>query len=68
MDRAATLRLLAGDADRDDIIARDGDARRKGVTSVPTYLIAQQYVVSGAQPPEVWARVIADLTAPQTLH
>lgn len=68
MDRATTLRLLASDADRDDIIARDRDARRKGVTSVPTYLIAQQYVVSGAQGPEVWAEVIAELTKPQTLH
>jgi predicted DsbA family dithiol-disulfide isomerase len=61
MDRAATLRLLQSDADRDDILARDDDARRKGVTSVPTYLIAQSYVVSGAQPPEVWTNIIAEL-------
>ena len=61
MDRAATLRLLQSDADRDDILARDMDARRKGVNSVPTFLIAQTYVVSGAQPPEVWADVIAEL-------
>jgi len=68
MDRSATLRLLASDADRDDIIARDQDARRKGVTAVPTYLIAQQYVVSGAQPPEVWAEVIAELADKVTVH
>lgn len=61
MDRAATLRLLQSDADRDDILARDDDARRKGVTSVPTYLIAQSYVVSGAQPPEVWTNIITEL-------
>lgn len=61
MDRAATLRLLEGDADADDIRARDEDARRKGVSAVPTFLIAQQYVVSGAQPPDVWAKVIAEL-------
>lgn len=61
MDRAATLRLLDSGADADDLRARDEDARHKGVTAVPTFLIAQQYVVSGAQPPEVWGKVIAEL-------
>ena len=61
MDRAVTARLLASDADADDIRARDSDARAKGVSAVPTFLIAQQYVVSGAQPPGVWARVIDEL-------
>lgn len=61
MDRGVTLRLLQSDADADDIRARDEDARAKGVTAVPTFLIAQQYVVSGAQPTEVWHRVIAEL-------
>lgn len=61
MDRAVTARLLASDADADDIRARDADARAKGVSAVPTFLIAQQYVVSGAQPPEVWSRVIEEL-------
>ena len=35
-----------------------------GVTSVPTFLVAGQYVVSGAQPPDLWAKVIAELTPP----
>jgi predicted DsbA family dithiol-disulfide isomerase len=61
MDRAVVARLLDSDADADDIRARDLDAGEKGVNSVPTFLIAQQYVVSGAQPPDLWARVIADL-------
>jgi predicted DsbA family dithiol-disulfide isomerase len=61
MYRAVTARLLASDADADDIRARDADARAKGVSAVPTFLIAQQYVVSGAQPPEVWGRVIEEL-------
>ena len=60
-DAAATLRLLHSDADAEDIAARDADARAKGVNSVPTFLIAQQYVVSGAQPPELWGQVIQDL-------
>ena len=61
MDRAVTARLLASDADANDIRARDADARAKGVSAVPTFLIAQQYVVSGAQPPDVWGRVIKEL-------
>ena len=64
MDRAVTARLLASDADADDIRARDADARAKGVSAVPTFLIAQQYVVSGAQPVHLWQGVIDELTAP----
>ena len=63
MDAPAVARLLASDADADDIAARDLDARKKGVSAVPTFLIAQQYVLSGAQPPEMWGQVIDDLTA-----
>ena len=62
MDREATLRLLQSDADADDIQARDQDARRKGVNAVPTFLIAQQYVVSGAQPTDTWDKVIAEIS------
>lgn len=63
MDEAVVARLLASDADRDDILARDQDARRKGVSAVPTFLVARQYVVQGAQPPEVWTNVIDELLA-----
>jgi len=59
------LRLLASDADADDLQARDEDARRKGVNSVPTFLVAQKYVVSGAQPTEVWEKVIAEIQGGQ---
>ena len=61
MDAALAARLLASDADADDIRARDQDARKKGVTAVPTFLIARQYVLSGAQPPELWGQVIDEL-------
>ena len=61
MDASAVARLVASEADADDIRARDGDARRKGVSAVPTFLIAQQYVVSGAQPVEMWQQVIDEL-------
>jgi predicted DsbA family dithiol-disulfide isomerase len=63
MDRALAERLLATDADLDDIRARDAHARERGVTGVPTFVIANQHVAPGAQPPELWASVIADLAA-----
>ncbi|MGB8813099.1 MAG: DsbA family oxidoreductase [Paracoccaceae bacterium] len=61
LDATLTARLLATDADRDDIAARDAHARQKGVNAVPTFLIANQYVLSGAQPVALWGQVIAEL-------
>jgi len=62
LDRAMTERLLAGDGDRDDIAARDAHARARGVTGVPCFIIANQHALPGAQPPELWAKVIAEIT------
>ncbi|MHA6261974.1 DsbA family oxidoreductase [Arenibacterium sp. CAU 1754] len=61
MDASVVLRLLGSDADRDDIIARDKKAREMGVTSVPTFIVAGKHAVPGAQPPELWKKVIAEL-------
>ncbi|MCI2398439.1 DsbA family oxidoreductase [Aliiroseovarius subalbicans] len=63
MDRDVTARLLDSDADADDIRARDADAREKGVRAVPTFLIAGQHVVPGAQPTDLWLQVIDDIAA-----
>ncbi len=61
MDAAVVERLLAGDADADDIRARDAHARSRGVTGVPTFIVAGTHAVAGAQPPGFWERVIADI-------
>lgn len=61
MDRAAVLRLLAGDADRDTVATLDAEAHRRGITGVPAFVIGQKYLVSGAQPAALWTGVIADL-------
>ncbi|MEM9318175.1 MAG: DsbA family oxidoreductase [Pseudomonadota bacterium] len=63
LDRAMIERLLSGDADAEDIRARDAHARARGVTGVPTFVIASQHVLPGAQPAETWARVIEELAA-----
>jgi predicted DsbA family dithiol-disulfide isomerase len=63
LDRAMFARLLGTDADRDATIARDRHAREKGVNAVPTFLIANQYVLSGAQPTHLWGQVIDELAS-----
>ncbi|MEL7131342.1 MAG: DsbA family oxidoreductase [Pseudomonadota bacterium] len=61
MDASVVLRLLASDADRDDIVTRDSHSRQMGIGSVPTFIVAGKHAVPGAQPPELWAKVIAEL-------
>jgi predicted DsbA family dithiol-disulfide isomerase len=62
LDRAMTERLLQSDADAEEIRARDAHTRARGVTGVPTFVVANSHVVPGAQPPELWSKVIAELT------
>lgn len=61
LDASVVLRLLASDADRDDIIKRDADSREMGVNSVPTFIVAGKHAVPGAQPPDLWRKVIGEL-------
>ena len=61
LDGSAIGKLLEGEADLADIRARDAHARKAGVTGVPTFIVANQHAVPGAQPPELWRKVVADL-------
>ncbi len=63
MDAAVVTRLLQSDEDAQMIRDRDAHSRQMGVNSVPTFIVANQHAVPGAQPPELWAKVIAELTA-----
>ena len=63
MDGAVAARLLASDADIADIRARDVHSREMGVNSVPTFIVDHRHAVPGAQPPEIWDKVIADIKA-----
>lgn len=62
MDAALVHRLLASDADRDDIRARDGAARDMGVTAVPTFVVAGKHAVPGATPTDLWLKVMAEVS------
>ncbi len=61
LDASVVMRLLASDADRDEIAKRDAHSRDMGVTSVPTFIVAGKHAVPGAQPPDLWRRVIDEL-------
>lgn len=61
MDAAVVLKLLKSDADRDDIKARDAHSREMGINSVPTFIVGGRHAVPGAQPAELWQKVIAEL-------
>ncbi|WP_295313509.1 DsbA family oxidoreductase [Roseobacter sp.] len=63
MDAAVVLKLLQSDADIDDIRKRDTHSREMGVNSVPTFIVGGKHAVPGAQPPELWHKVITELTA-----
>lgn len=64
MDGDMTRRLLASDADRDEVVQRESHARERGINSVPTFIVADRHAVSGAQPATLWQKVIDELVAP----
>lgn len=66
MDGAVVRALLASDADQDWIDRAETHSRQRGVTSVPTFIIADQHVVTGAQPAELWINIIDELIEPDS--
>ena len=65
MERDVVSRLLAGEADRDQLREEDRAAREMGVNGVPCFVVGGRYVLQGAQPAETWAKVIRELIQPQ---
>lgn len=61
MDAAVVTRLLKSDEDKQAIRDRDTHSREMGVNSVPTFIVGSRHAVPGAQPPELWQKVIQDL-------
>jgi predicted DsbA family dithiol-disulfide isomerase len=62
MNASVVSRLLATQEDMQDIRDRDAHSRKMGISSVPTFIIGGRHAVPGAQPPELWAKVIAEVT------
>jgi predicted DsbA family dithiol-disulfide isomerase len=63
MDGAVVAQLLAGDADRAEVLAEAQAAQESGITGVPTFLVAGRYAISGAQPPGLWIRLADEIDA-----
>ena len=62
LDADEVRRRLATDEDVDLISAQAKDASNKGISGVPTFVFAQKYAVSGAQPAEQLARAIRQVS------
>ncbi|MBU2359139.1 MAG: DsbA family oxidoreductase [Alphaproteobacteria bacterium] len=61
LDAAIVARLLDSDADLQDIRDRDAHSRKMGISAVPTFIVANQHAVPGAQSTEMWTQTIADI-------
>lgn len=61
MDASVVLKLLRSDADEQAIRDRDAHSRRMGISAVPTFVVGQRHAVPGAQPPELWVKVIDEI-------
>jgi predicted DsbA family dithiol-disulfide isomerase len=63
LDADDVRRRLATDEDVALVSGQAQEASDKGISGVPTYVLAQKYAVSGAQPPELLARAIRQVSA-----
>ena len=62
MDREVVSDLFDKDADRGLLESEEKAAREIGVNGVPTFIVANKHVVTGAQPPELWGKVLEELS------
>lgn len=63
LDAEDVRRRLATDEDVELISGQAQEASEKGISGVPTYVFAQKYAVSGAQPAEMLAGAIRQVSA-----
>ena len=63
LDGAAIRARLDTADDAAEIAQADATARAHGVRGVPTFVVAGEYVVTGAQPMDLWLQVIDELAA-----
>ena len=55
------VQLLNSDRDKDNIYQRIKNASDKGVNGVPCFIVNKTYVLQGAQPTELWLKVIDEV-------
>jgi predicted DsbA family dithiol-disulfide isomerase len=59
LDPVAATALLAGEAERQEVLDEDESARRNGLSAVPTFLMGNYVLFSGAVPAEAMAEAFA---------
>ncbi|MGB7336637.1 MAG: DsbA family oxidoreductase [Salaquimonas sp.] len=63
MDTQIIKDLLASDKDKKEVQIDIHQAQQMGVTGVPFFILANKYALSGAQPPEVLANALRQISA-----
>lgn len=61
LDAGEARAFLAGEEGRAEVAASQEEAREIGVQGVPFFVIDRKWAVSGAQPAEAWASVLAQV-------
>src|SRR5262245_32079128 len=60
-DRSRVLSFLDSDEGSPEVAAEEAVAKRAGLSGVPTFVLNGQVLFSGAQPPELIARALAEV-------
>ena len=66
LDGAAIREALAGDEGAAEVLTDVAFARQAGISGVPFFIFNDKYAFSGAQPPEMIGRVLAQVAAETT--
>ena len=61
LDKDLIAKLLKEDTELIEIKQRDANSRERGVTGVPTFIIANTHVLPGAQTEELWSSILLDI-------
>jgi predicted DsbA family dithiol-disulfide isomerase len=63
MDRGRAVAYLQSNEGIAEVQAQIDEARQLGVSAVPTFVFNEQYALQGAQPIEIFQRVLSELPA-----
>jgi predicted DsbA family dithiol-disulfide isomerase len=65
LDRGDAIRALLDPQLRDEVVAREGEAARLGVSGVPFFVVERQWAISGAQPAAAWVEALRQIASQQ---
>ncbi|KAF0811525.1 hypothetical protein IGB42_03982 [Andreprevotia sp. IGB-42] len=63
LDGVETRAILQSDRYADDVREQERFYQQQGISSVPAIIINEQYLISGGQPPEVFANALRQIAA-----